>query len=106
MERIPFRWYHLCALFAYTEKGAERVFYIDGELNFQTTTKYLPETLWPAGHNLTIGGREIAYSGVHFNGLVTDVQVFSRKLSVLEAMSYTTCKGVSCADAELNRCRQ
>ena len=70
------------------------MFYVDGQLNFQTTTKYLPGTKWPKGHNLTIGGREIAYSGVHFNGLVTDVQVFSRKLSVAEAVDYTTCKKV------------
>ena len=94
-ERVPFRWYHLCALVSYTEKGAEREFYIDGELNHQTITKYLPESSWPKGHNLTIGGREIPFSaGVHFNGLVTDVQLFSRKLSTDEAIDYTTCAKV------------
>ena len=78
------------------------MFYVDGQLNFQTTTKYLPGTKWPKGHNLTIGGREIAYSGVHFNGLVTDVQVFSRKLSVAEAVDYTTCKKVQGAFMSCN----
>ena len=93
-ERVPFRWYHLCALISYTDEGAEREFYVDGKLNFQATTKYLPDTKWPKGHNLTIGGREISYSGVHFHGLVTDVQLFSRKLSKEEAVAYTTCSRV------------
>ena len=33
------------------------------------------------GHNLTIGGRELEYSGTHLKGIVTDVQV-SSKLSI------------------------
>ena len=94
-ERVPFRWYHLCALISYTSKGAERIFYVDGKLNYQTVTKYLPETKWPKGHNFTIGGREIPYSGVHFNGYVTDVQVFSRRLTEEEAIGYTTCQKVA-----------
>ena len=31
---------------------------------------------WNVGHNLTIGGRELAYSGTHLKGIVTDVQVW------------------------------
>ena len=47
------------------------------------------------GHNLTIGAREFHHSaGVHFHGHVTDVQLFSRKLSRAEAVEYTTCAGV------------
>ena len=35
---------------------------------------------WNVGHNLSIGGRELSYSGTHLKGIVTDVQV--SKLSV------------------------
>ena len=30
---------------------------------------------WNVGHNLSIGGRELPYSGTHLKGIVTDVQV-------------------------------
>ena len=30
---------------------------------------------WNVGHNLTIGGRELPYSGTHLKGIVTDAQV-------------------------------
>ena len=30
---------------------------------------------WNVGHNLSIGGRELEYSGTHLKGIVTDVQV-------------------------------
>ena len=93
--RVPFRWYHLCAIISYTDKGAERELYLDGELNYQTSTGYLPESIWQRGHNLTIGAREFPFSaGVNFNGQVTDVQLFSRKLSRAEAIAYTTCAKV------------
>ena len=63
---------------------------------------------WNVGHNLTIGGRELEYSGTHLKGIVTDVQVsellkknylglreraqaFSRVISTEEAVAYTTC---------------
>ena len=62
---------------------------------------------------MAIGGREFSYSGTHFNGDVTDVQVgweskrsysihqpsilgqvFSRELDPQDALDYTTCKKV------------
>ena len=64
---------------------------------------------WNVGHNLSIGGRELEYSGTHLKGIVTDVQVskltilksylgqrelvqaFSRVISAEEAVAYTTC---------------
>ena len=93
--RVPFRWYHLCAIISYRDKGAERELYLDGELNYQTTTGYLAESTWRRGHNLTIGAREFPFpAGVNFNGQVTDVQLFSRKLSRAEAIDFTTCSKV------------
>ena len=68
---------------------------------------------WDEGRLLAIGGREFSYSGTHFNGDVTDVQVgweskrsysihqpsilgqvFSRELDPQDALDYTTCKKV------------
>ena len=92
---MPFRWYHLCALISYTDEGAERELYLDGKKNYETTTGYLANSKWLKGHNLTIGAREFPFSaGVNFNGQVTDVQLFSRKLSRAEAVDYTTCSKV------------
>ena len=91
---MPIRWNHVCASVAYTREGAERIIYADGKLNFQFTTAYLEEIKWLKGHNFTFGGRFFQYSGVHLNGLVTDVQIFSRKLSAEEMIGYTTCTKV------------
>ena len=67
---------------------------------------------WNVGHNLSIGGRELEYSGTHLKGIVTDVQVtkltikclgwrkiaqaFSRVISMEEAVAYTTCSEAGC----------
>ena len=74
-----------------------RKIYINGELQFEVTTRYLPEVGalrfkiwrflrnqvgWNVGHNLSIGGREQEYSGTHLKGIVTDVQVSSKCLTV------------------------
>ena len=73
-----------------SEKKIPRKIYINGELNYEFTTEYIPEVGairmrrflrnqvgWNVGHNLTIGGRELEYSGTHLKGIVTDVQVLS-----------------------------
>ena len=36
---------------------------------------------WNVGHNLSIGGRELPYSGTHLKGIVTDVQVSKLPIS-------------------------
>jgi hypothetical protein len=54
MERVPWRWYHVCLTVTYREKahrspGPEanpalpRKIYVNGELNFEVTTEYLPD---------------------------------------------------------------
>ena len=60
-ERLTHRWYHMCVTADFTEKGAIRQFYLDGELNFEIVTEFLSDVKWPKGHNLTIGGREFEY---------------------------------------------
>ena len=67
----------------------------DGELNFNFTSAFLPETKWPLGHNFTLGGREIPYAGVHLNGFITDVQILSRVMTLEEMRGYTLCDAVS-----------
>ena len=67
---------------------ASRVFYVNGEVNFKGETKYIPESIWPKGHNLTIGGREFKYAGVHLNGKVTDVQIWDRVLKEKDALAF------------------
>merc|ERR1711892_357127 len=89
--RIPARWNHVCVSVTYTGEGAERVIYADGKFNFRFTTAFLDEIKWLKGHNFTFGGRKFTYSGVHLNGMITDVQIFSRKLSADEMIGYTTC---------------
>ena len=82
---------------SYTDTGVGQEIYIDGDLKYNNTRSgYLPEILWSRGQNLSIGGREIPIPsrGVNFNGHVTDVQVFSRKLSREEVNDYTTCSKV------------
>ena len=73
---------------------------------------------------MAIGGREFSYSGTHFNGDVTDVQVdrvgweskrsysihqpsilgqvFSRELDPQDALDYTTCKKVSMVKRQIS----
>ena len=51
--------------------------------------------MWPPGHNLTLGGRELFYYGAHLRGLLTDAQVFSRALSDQEMVAYTACQEVA-----------
>ena len=93
-ERLVHRWYHMCVTADFTEKGAIRQFYLDGELNFEIVTDFLLDVKWPKGHNLTIGGREFEYYGAHFNGLVTDVQMYSRILTKGDIEDYSKCKKV------------
>ena len=82
--------------FRYTSAGeAERVIVSDGELNFNFTSAYLPQTEWPQGHNFTFGGREIPYAGVHLNGYITDVQILARVMAPEEMKGYTLCEKVS-----------
>ena len=51
--------------------------------------------MWPPGHNLTLGGRELFYYGAHLRGLLTDAQVFSRALTDQEMVAYTACQEVA-----------
>ena len=94
IEKLPFKWNHVCISVKYTQEGAERLIYANGRLIFQFTSDYLKEVKWPNGHNFTLGGREIEYAGDHLNGMITDVQIFSRKITAEEAVEYTTCKKV------------
>ena len=61
----PYRWNHVCAAVKYSSLGmehrAERLIYVDGELNFNFTSAFLPETVWPVGNNFTFGGREFKH---------------------------------------------
>ena len=91
---MPNRWNHVCVSIEYTEKGAERIIYADGKFNFQFTTAFLEEVKWLKGHNFTFGGRKFKYSGVHLDGMITDVQIFSRNISPEEMIGYTTCEKV------------
>ena len=93
--RMPNRWNHVCVSIDYTDKGAERIIYADGKFNFQFTTAFLEEVKWLKGHNFTFGGRKFKYSGVHLHGMITDVQIFSRKISPEEMIGYTTCEKVA-----------
>jgi hypothetical protein len=92
--RMPNRWNHVCVSIEYTDKGAERIIYANGKFNFQFTTAFLEEVKWLKGHNFTFGGRKFKYSGVHLNGMITDIQIFSRKISPEEMIGYTTCEKV------------
>ena len=94
VEKIPYKWNHVCISVEYTQEGAERVIYADGKLIFQFTSKYLEKVKWSKGHNFTLGGRESKYVGVHLNGMITDVQIFSRKITADEAGAYTACEKV------------
>ena len=92
--RVTYHWNHVCTSVRYTEEGAERNIFADGEFNFNFTSAFLPESVWPAGHNFTFGGRELKYSGVHLIGFMTDVQIFSRSLSSDEMIGFTSSKQV------------
>ena len=94
IEKLPFKWNHVCISVKYTQEGAERLIYADGSLIFQFTSEYLEEVKWPKGHNFTLGGRELKFVNVHLNGMITDVQIFSRKISAEEAVAYTACTKV------------
>ena len=56
-------------------------------------------TLWTHGVNMTFGAREgddMAWpEDLPLNGYVTDVQVFSRALSIKERKDYTLCDQVT-----------
>ena len=95
----PYRWNHVCSAVKYTslgmEKRAERLIYVDGELNFNFTSAFLPETLWPWGNNFTFGGRELKHKLYHLDGWVTDVQVYSKPLGSEEMIKFTLCHQVS-----------
>lgn len=81
----------------YKNSGAHRTVYVNGELNFNYTTAFLPSTIWPIGRTFTFGGREqnMQYTGYPLNGYMTDVQIFSKGLTREEMISYTTCQKVS-----------
>lgn len=63
-------------------------------MNFNFTSSFLASTVWPVGHNFTFGGREIKYAGVHLNGYLTDIQIFSQALTKEEMSDYTLCTKV------------
>ena len=94
----PYRWNHVCSAVKYTslgmEKRAERLIYVDGELNFNFTSAFLPETLWPLGNNFTFGGREFKHKSYHLDGWITDVQVYSKPLGSEEMIKFTLCHQV------------
>ena len=63
VERIPYKWNHVCISVKYSQLGAERVIYADGKMIFQFTSAYLEEVKWPKGHNFTFGSRKFEYVG-------------------------------------------
>ena len=93
---MPSRWNHVCGAIEYKkDNNAKRTIYADGKENFVFTSKYLDEVKWKLGHNFTFGGRKFVQSGFHLKGLITDVQIFSRKLSADEMIAYTNCTKVT-----------
>ena len=73
---------------------AHRTIYVDGKLHFNHTTSFLPSTIWPNTRSFTFGAREYPLDGFPFNGLMTDVQIFTEELSTKDMMDYTTCQKV------------
>ena len=93
VERVPLRWYNLCVTFSFEEgKGTFFQYYLNGELNFEERSERIGDSVWVPGTNLSIGYREFQFTGVPFQGMVTDVQLFSKFLSFEEATGYTSCK--------------
>ena len=92
--REPFRWNHICVSVHYTDSQAHRLIIVDGKLNFNFTTSFVPESKWPLGHNFTFGGREFEYGGYDIDGYITDVQIFSRTLPKEDMIAYTKCQKV------------
>ena len=92
VERVPLRWYNLCVTFSFDESGTFFQYYLNGELNHEDRSYRVGDGYWAPGTNLSIGHREFEFTGVPFNGMVTDVQLFSKVLSAEEATGYTSCK--------------
>ena len=90
--REPLHWNHVCASVLYeNEKATGRIF-VNGKLNFNSSTKFLTDTIWPEDRLFTFGGRQSGdYKYANLNGLITDVQIFSRLLTDTEMQDYTMC---------------
>ena len=64
VERMPFRWFHLCFTVDYRPGGGavrwgntwkyrnSRNIFVNGEINFNVTTEFLPEVSRPPSHGL------------------------------------------------------
>ena len=74
---------------------ASRNFTVNGK-NFDTvSTKIKTDIVWPFGRNLTFGGREVVNNDdITIHGYITDVQVFSTKLTNEAMKNYTSCNKV------------
>jgi hypothetical protein len=95
LDRYPYQWYHMCFSFKKTGPGlGEQIYYANGEKifhgqNMPITDKYA----WLQGNKIMVGHTvsKLVTTGGSLYGLLTDVQVFNRVLSVDEAVGYTNC---------------
>ena len=93
-----FKWEHLCVSIGVIGGITLRNVTMNGKdyLN-STASGVFVDALWTHGYNMTFGDREGGTWPQDFplKGYITDVQVFSRPLSIKERKDYTLCNKVT-----------